>query len=143
MYLAQNLKYLREQKGMSQADIADLLGNIGQRAVSKWEAGESEPSLDTIIQLSEYFSVTLDDLILYDLKPPIPYYVTNLKFLRKRRNLTQEDMAKFLGFKGKQGYNSIENGKVKPNIENLEKLADYFSVTLDELVKQDLSKGGS
>lgn len=87
MYLAQNLKYLREQKGMSQQDIADLLGNIGQRGISKWETGKSEPSLNTIIQLSEYFSVTLDDLILHELKPPIPLYVTNIKYLRKKAQL--------------------------------------------------------
>jgi transcriptional regulator with XRE-family HTH domain len=34
----------------------------------------------------------------------------------------------------------IENGKYEPSIENLEKLADFFGVTMDQIVKQDLSQ---
>lgn len=142
MYLAQNLKYLREQKGVTQEDMAGLLGNIGQRAVSKWERGTSEPSLDTIIQLAEYFSVTLDDLVLKEMKPPIPPYALNLKFLRKKHEIKQRDMAKFLGV-SEANYCKYENGNVDIGIEKLLKLANFFDATLDELVKQDLSKEGT
>lgn len=142
MYLAQNLKCMREEKGLTQRDMAQELG-ISASLIGMWEQERRKIDVEMVVRLARYFSVTLDDLILNDLKPPIPHYVSNIKFLRKKHNMTQEDMAKLLGFKGKQGYNAIENGKVKPNIENLEKVADYFNVTLDELVKQDLSEGGS
>lgn len=64
----------------------------------------------------------------------------NLKFLREQRGKTQEGMAYLLGYRGKQGYSTIETGKTKPSVENLEKLADFFGVTMDQIVKQDLSQ---
>lgn len=93
-----------------------------------------------IVQLAEYFDVTLDDLVLRNLRPPIPLYVLNIKYLRKKHKITQEDMAAFLGFRGKSNLSTVETGKIGLSIENLEKLADFFGVTLDQLVKQDLSK---
>lgn len=140
MYLAQNIKYLREQKGMTQESFASMIGEIGQKAVSKWETGENEPELRRLIKIAKFFGVSLDDLVLKDLRPPVPLYVNNLKFLRKSHGLTQEDMAKFLGYKGRQGYNEVENGKVKLNVDDLEKLADFFGVSMDQIIKQDLSQ---
>ena len=140
LYLAQNLKYLRERKGISQNDIAKVL-EIGQPTVGNWEAGRREPDLKTIIHLAEYFGVTLDELVLSDLRPPLPLYASNIRYLRKKHGMTQEDMANLLKYRGKQGYNVIENGKAGLSVENLVKLADFFGVTLDQLVKQDLSDG--
>ncbi len=93
-----------------------------------------------IVRLAEYFGVSLDDLVLRDLMPPTALYITNLRLLRMKHEMTQADMAGLLGYRGKQGYNAIETGKVKPNADDLEKLADFFGITLDQLVKQDLSK---
>ncbi len=138
LYLAQNLKYLRERKGISQNEIAKVF-EIGQPTVGNWEAGRREPDLKTIIQLAEYFGVTLDELVLMDLRPPLPLYASNIRYLRKKHGMTQEDMANLLKYRGKQGYNVIENGKAGLSVENLVKLADFFGVTLDQLVKQDLS----
>lgn len=139
MYLAQNLKYLREQKGMNQNEMADVL-EISQSAVGNWEQNHRKPDIEMIIRLAEYFGVTLDDLVLRNLRPPIPLYVSNIKYLRKKHEMTQEDMAVFLGFRGKSSLCAVETGKVGLSVENLEKLADFFGVTLDQLVKQDLSK---
>lgn len=142
MHLAQNLKCLREQRGMSQQELAEVL-EISRAAVGNWETSNREPDLKTIIRLAVYFGVTLDDLVLRDLKPPVPLYVTNLRFLRIQHEMTQENMADLLGYKGKQGYNAIETGKTKPNVDDLEKLADFFGVTMDEIIKQDLAKEAS
>lgn len=57
--------------------------------------------------------------------------------------MTQEDLGELLDLKSRSSLSLIEAGKNGISVENLEKLADYFNVTLDELVKQDLSKGGS
>ncbi len=53
---------LREQKGMTQAEIAQLL-NVTPAAVSKWENGESKPRTDTLFQLAEILGVTAQELI--------------------------------------------------------------------------------
>lgn len=139
MYLAQNLRYLRKQKGMNQNEIAGVL-EISRATVGNWEAGRREPELSMLVRIAEYFGVMIDDLVLKDFGPPIPLYVSNIKYLRKKHEMTQDDMAIFLGFKGKSSLCAVETGKVGLSVENLGKLADFFGVTLDQLVKQDLSK---
>ena len=52
----------RKEKGMTQKDIADKLG-ITDKAVSKWERGESMPDVMTLVQLSELFEITVDELL--------------------------------------------------------------------------------
>lgn len=140
MYLAQNLKYLREQKGLSQKDFSADMG-LSRATVGNWETGERKPDIEMIIRLAEYFGVTLDDLVLRDLKPPIPKYAGNIRYLRLSHGMTQEQMGELLGLKNKSSLSLIEAGKSGISVENLEKLADFFGVTLDELVKQDLIGG--
>lgn len=140
MHLSQNLKCLREQRGMSQQELAEVL-EISQAAVGNWENEHREPDLKTIIRLAQYFGVSLDDFILKDLRPPIPRYASNLAYLRKKNGMTQQEIANLLGYSGKQGYNTVEKGKAKMSVENLEKISDFFGVTMDQLVKTDLMKG--
>ncbi|HSF52872.1 MAG TPA: LexA family transcriptional regulator [Algoriphagus sp.] len=61
----------------------------------------------------------------------------NLKFLRKKKNLTQESMAEALGISRSKlaGYEL----NINPPIETLVKISDYLGVSLDILVKEDLS----
>lgn len=113
---------------------------LSRATVGNWETGERKPDIEMIIRLEKYFGVTLDDLVLIDLKPPIPKYVGNIRYLRLSHGITQEQMGELLGLKNKSSLSLIEAGKSGISVENLEKLADFFGVTLDELVKQDLSK---
>lgn len=141
MYLAQNLIYLRKQKGITQNEFAEIVGKE-RSTIAGWETGEKEPRLNTLIHIADYFGVTLDDLVLKDLKPPLPLYASNIKYLRKRQEITQEDMAVFFEFSGKSSLCAVETGESGISIENLEKIADFFGVTLDQIVKHDLSKEG-
>ena len=68
MYLAQNLKYLREKRGVNQKDLSLSLG-LSQAAVGNWESGSRTPDIETIIKLAQFFDVTLDDFILRELRP--------------------------------------------------------------------------
>lgn len=140
MFLAQNLKFLREQMGICQDEMAKKL-DVTQSAVGNWEKNHRKPDIEMIVRLAEYFGVSLDDLVLKDLAPPTAVYAKNLRFLRVKHGMTQADISSLLGYRGKQGYSAIETGKAKPNVDDLEKLADFFGITLDQLVKQDLSKG--
>jgi len=143
IYLRQNIKYLREAKELTQEEFAASIGNISQEAVCNWEAGRREPELSSLIMIAKFFDITLDDLVLREIAPPkspVALYAANIKFLRKKHGITQEQMAELLKLKNKSSLSLIEKGKGGVFIENLEKLADFFSVTLDELVKKDLSK---
>ena len=57
----------------------------------------------------------------------------NIKFNRKLKGLTQEQLAKLLNGK-KSLISNYENGYSTPDIYTLVKLADIFQLTLDELV---------
>lgn len=93
-----------------QEDIAKIV-NVGQKAVSAWELGKRVPTIQTIVEIAQYFEVSLDELVLTELKPPISAYAKNLRFLREKAGFKQEDIAKMLGYKGKQGYSMVETGQ--------------------------------
>lgn len=77
MYLAENLKFLREQNGKTQGELAVLFG-IEQKTISSWECGSRKPPIGTIVSLAKLYRVSLDDLVLTDMRPPIPVYALNL-----------------------------------------------------------------
>lgn len=56
--------------------------------------------------------------------------------LRKDRKLTQEDVAKTIN-SAANTYANYEKGNTEPNIETLIKLADFFHVSVDELIEHD------
>ncbi len=58
-----NLKTLRQLKNISQRKLGDDL-NVCNQTISFWENGSREPDLDTLIQIAEYFDVSLDSLLL-------------------------------------------------------------------------------
>lgn len=53
---------IRKSKGLSQQDVADYLG-ISRQAYCNYENGKREASYETLLQLSEYFNVTVDELL--------------------------------------------------------------------------------
>lgn len=60
-----NLVNLRKLNNMTQEELAEQVG-VTRQAVAKWEAGESEPSLDKCKLLAEAFNVSIDDLANYE-----------------------------------------------------------------------------
>ena len=56
------LKKLRKQNKLTQRALAEAL-HISQTSVSKYERGESEPDLEMVIKMSDYFGVTIDEFI--------------------------------------------------------------------------------
>ncbi|MBQ7782933.1 MAG: helix-turn-helix transcriptional regulator [Oscillospiraceae bacterium] len=59
MYFYQRLKDLREDKDMNQSEIADMLG-ITQQQYQLYESGKREIKFHQVIQLAEYYNVTID-----------------------------------------------------------------------------------
>ncbi|MGD1959114.1 MAG: helix-turn-helix domain-containing protein [Fulvivirga sp.] len=58
-----NLKNLRETHNLKQKDLEPILG-ITRGQVSNYENGVSDPNLDVLIKLAQYFGISLDELIL-------------------------------------------------------------------------------
>ena len=53
---------LRKDKGMTQAELAQLLG-VTNKAVSKWETGEAMPETSLLIPIARIFGVSVDELL--------------------------------------------------------------------------------
>ncbi|MBQ6084646.1 MAG: LexA family transcriptional regulator [Bacteroidales bacterium] len=68
-------------------------------------------------------------------------FSTNIKFLRKRRSKTQDDVATALNMK-RSTLSGYENEVSEPGIEALISLSKYFNVAIDTLIKVDLTKIG-
>ena len=66
------------------------------------------------------------------------YFNSNIKFLRKHRGRTQDDVAFSLNMK-RSTLSGYENGVAEPNIEALVAFSKYFNIAIDTLVKVDLS----
>ena len=57
-----NIVSYRKRMGITQARLADKL-NYSDKAVSKWERGESAPDVQTLTQLADLFDITVNDLL--------------------------------------------------------------------------------
>lgn len=60
--IAKNIQALRQQKGMTQAELAGKL-NYSDKSVSKWERGESLPDITVLKSVADLFEVSLDYLV--------------------------------------------------------------------------------
>jgi transcriptional regulator with XRE-family HTH domain len=67
------------------------------------------------------------------------YFDSNIKFLRNRKKLTQDQLSVALEIK-RSTLNNYENGISGPSIQSLILLSDYFHVAIDTLLRVDLSK---
>ena len=58
----QTIKQLRKAKGISQEQLAEQL-HVTRQAVSNWENGKTQPDIETLTQIAEYFEVSVERLI--------------------------------------------------------------------------------
>ncbi|EOT46484.1 MULTISPECIES: helix-turn-helix domain-containing protein [Enterococcus] len=63
MTLGQRLKKVRVDKGYSQNDVATFL-NISRQSISRWETDKSYPDIDNLVELSKYYEVSIDELLI-------------------------------------------------------------------------------
>lgn len=62
MEFNEKLQELRKQKGLTQEELAESL-YVSRAAVSKWESGRGYPNIDSLKEISRFFSITIDDLL--------------------------------------------------------------------------------
>ena len=62
MNIGERIQALRKARGLSQEELAVQIG-VSRQSVSKWEAGQSQPDLDKVLALSDFFGVTTDYLL--------------------------------------------------------------------------------
>ena len=60
--VAKNLTSLRKINGLTQAELAEKL-NYSDKAVSRWEHGETMPDINVLYELCEFYGITMNDLV--------------------------------------------------------------------------------
>ena len=83
MEFNKKLQELRKQKGLTQEELAEKL-YVSRTAISKWESGRGYPNIDSLKALTEFFSVTIDELLSTDEVLTIAEEDTKLKEKRFR-----------------------------------------------------------
>lgn len=82
---AQNLISLRKQMKLTQIELAEKI-NYSDKAVSKWERGESIPDVTVLMTIASLFGVTLDFLVTEHAEPEIVAEQTSYAKAVKKRN---------------------------------------------------------
>ena len=99
---AANLQSLRLRDGMTQTELGEKL-NYSDKAISKWERGESIPDASVLKQISSLFGISLDSLLTDHTQETEPYWEKNLEELAakekkhhhadRKKELTPEEKA--------------------------------------------------
>ena len=62
MPIGENIKSLRESRGITQAQLGDAVG-VSEKTVSAWETGKREPRIGTVEKLAEFLGVAVSALL--------------------------------------------------------------------------------
>ena len=65
MDLGKKIMTMRNEKNLSQEQLAEKL-NVTRQTISNWENGKFYPDIDSLVNLSKFFNVSLDVLLSYD-----------------------------------------------------------------------------
>lgn len=116
MYFSSNLKVLRKRKKRTQDDVAFAL-KVPRPTYSGYENGVSMPGIDTLIKLSDYYSVGIDSLLRLDfsqmtesqlrlIESGNDAYIkgSNLRVLQSTVDKTNEENIELVNIKAKAGY---------------------------------------
>ncbi len=115
-FLSSNLKLLRKRKGWSQGDLAARY-EISRSAISSYELGTAEPTIQTLLRMSEDFRVSIDRLVRQDLSSvpehrlgaierglDFDYEGKGLRILATTVNQKDEEQIALIPQKAKAGY---------------------------------------
>jgi transcriptional regulator with XRE-family HTH domain len=61
-----------------------------------------------------------------------------LRLLRQQRSLSQKKLADALGFGDQAFIHRLETGQKRPNVEHVLKISEFFGITTDVLIKDEL-----
>lgn len=108
MKFNEKLLSLRKAKGLSQEELGMEL-QVSRQTISKWESGQSYPDFERLVILSDYFNMTLDELV----------KGVDVQDVREK-NMTDQRVTSI--------YLDIENGKA--TFKKIMKIAGYIYLAL-------------
>ncbi len=132
--MSNRLKKLRKEKGLTQADLAQVL-NTNQSQYGKYENEKTNLSIENAKILAEYFGVSIPYLLGLDDGFSIDgrKKMTPFQSLVRDRGLSLKEISEATGI----GYSTLGNynqGSRIPNARNTQLLSEYFGVSIPYLL---------
>lgn len=92
--LANNIRHLRKQKALSQEELAKVIG-LNRGNIASYEKGTAEPKICNLLNLSNYYEVSVIDLTTVDLRCPLALGSARKNF---QYELKEEDKVALAAF---------------------------------------------
>lgn len=124
--VANRLQQLRKAKGLSQEELAQILG-LSRQAISKWERAETSPDTDNLICLARLYNISIDKLL-----------DTSESTEEIKERIAQERINEIKN--GKEDYSSEDNDSIEEvaeqekNSDISNSFSNYFKDGKDEIV---------
>ena len=122
--LVSNIKPLRQEIGITQEQLAEIIG-VSRQTISYLEKGEYNPSLKIAHDIAKYFEKSIDDIFSYE---PI------ITIKRKQFNLTQDQLATLLGI-NVDDLKKLEIDEYQGGMELIEKVARQLDCKVEDLIE--------
>ena len=140
---------LRLKKDLTQRQLAKIL-NVSKSTYARWETNEEIIPLWHLLSFCNYFKVSMDYVLGLSNRNDFPYYDyqkkldkkiigNNIKSIRKKNKLTQNDLAKILNT-SQSTISAYENGKTLVLTIFTYSLAKQFNVSIDKLCDRTKEK---
>lgn len=81
----ENLSKLRQEKGLTQKQLAKEL-NISNKAYWSYESNRTEPNIDTLKKISDYFHTTIDHIVGHE----VPHQINKFKYTAEQLAVIEE-----------------------------------------------------
>lgn len=152
--LGVKIRHLRRRYRLTQTDVAQRLSLATHSHVSHLETGTKTPSLSLILKIADLFGITTDELLrdtitadqipVHD-QPGSPddqlqlqQLGAKLRYLRTHYGWTQADLSRALGLAAHAHISYLEANRKEPSIDLLLKIADFFGVSIDYLLRDEI-----
>ena len=89
---AEKIYSLRTARGLSQKELGDLLG-VSNKAVSKWETGDSMPKTATLVKIADTFGIDISELMGAETRDPLPDNTAQLDSLKAENALLRSQIT--------------------------------------------------
>ena len=142
--LGQQIRWHREQLGMSQEELAKKLGYKSKSSINKVETGNQGLTQSKIMQFAEALQTTLGALLSWDSEAPnIEYtdeqqrqiFSENLRRHIEMKRLSQKEVADGIG-ESVQTVSAWACAKSLPRMGKIQKLADFLGIRKTELINE-------
>lgn len=137
MNIGENIRRIRIEKHMTQKELGEKLGGISQQQIGRWENGDKNPKIETVIKIARALGV------------PVSYLNDSLGWLKEPKYMPLEKKLEQIGYtlgENEDGYLWINypDGTLEVTMDELSSLESdtdsYLTFKLEELKKEECKR---